>query len=87
MSEIQVAGRYLMQQRGEQEKIVLADDGDFKFGITALLELKGGIDTAKSPPRIITRVFFIRISFSTAFFGQPVLFGTNCVVAIVSCNV
>ena len=48
MREIQVARRYLMQHRGEQEKVILADDRDFKIGIAPLLEFKGGINTAKS---------------------------------------
>jgi hypothetical protein len=66
--EIQVARRYLMQQRGEQEKIILADDGDFKFGITALLELKGGIDTAKSPAKDhYTRLFHSDLIFNSVF--------------------
>jgi len=48
VSEIQVARGDFVQHRSEQEKIVLADHGDFKIGIAAFLEFNGGIDAAKS---------------------------------------
>jgi hypothetical protein len=41
VSEVQVACCHLMQHRGEKEKIIDADHGDLKIGITAPLEFKG----------------------------------------------
>jgi hypothetical protein len=38
VSNVKVACRYLMQHGSEQEKILLAEHGNFKIGITAFLE-------------------------------------------------
>ena len=48
VSNVKVACRYLMQHGGEQKIIIPAEHGNFKIGITALLEFKRRIDTAKS---------------------------------------
>ena len=48
VSNVKVACRYLMQHGGEQKIIIPAEHGNFKIGITALLEFKCRIDTAKS---------------------------------------
>jgi hypothetical protein len=62
VSKIQVARRHLMQHRGEQEKIILADHGDFKIGIATFLEFKGRVNPAKSATKNqYARLFHVSI--------------------------
>jgi hypothetical protein len=43
VGQIEIARRYFMKHRCEQEEIVLADERNFEIGITAFFELERGV--------------------------------------------